>query len=166
MASEIHYIPGLNTTENYLKIEQDEGPGTVTALDGTKTEGNTRPANVKANRDDKTLLHLVFWLTHTRDGRNFFREHSLEQGSEGLKQGAKEALIKKFNELGVTDERIQSAIVQSHIAALNYDRAFLGNKPNRAAEMERWEKIYLQHSAFITWCLWEDAKGHEFSMLW
>jgi hypothetical protein len=76
-------------------------------------------------------------------------------------------LTNKLTERGVTDERIQSAIVESHVAAVNYERALRDvTSSTRPARLEQWGKAYLQHTAFITWCLWEDAKGHEFSMLW
>lgn len=168
MWSEIHYIPGLNSKENYLSVAEDRGVG-------LGPEGQPlRPGNpdFEPNRDAKTLLHLLFWLAHTREGREFFRTITLDpvgvDSVDGVISDVKRTeLTNELTVRGITDERIQSAIVESHVAAVNYERALRDvSNPNRPVRLEKWGKIYLQQTAFITWCLWEDAKGHEFSMLW
>jgi hypothetical protein len=164
MWSEIHYIPGLNIAENYLSVADDR------RRDDHTTPLTPEEKAATPNPDSKTLLHLLFWLAHTREGRDFFRTITLDPAgnSDGtITASMRTTLTNKLTEKGVTDERIQSAIVESHVAAVNYERALRDvTSETRPARLEKWGKAYLQHTAFITWCLWEDAKGHEFSMLW
>jgi hypothetical protein len=164
MWSEIHYIDGLGLKENYLKDDEDVG---------TDAKGERiRPldSNFEPNNDGKTLLHLLYWLAHTREGRDFFHNKVVLKPAIGegtLEEPERQLLVTELTKRGVTDERIQSAIVESHVAAVNWVRVQKNvTLEGRDKLLEKWGKIYLQQTAFITWCLWEDAKGHEFSLLW
>ena len=78
----------------------------------------------------------------------------------------RQLLKNKLSEYNVADDR-QEAIISAHIAAEKWVAA---NKlmPDADAEKTRdfQENIYLQNMSFVTWQLWEDCKGHEFSMGW
>jgi len=151
--SEINYDKTLNTTAGYLEIRPE-----TTGPSGTSSDAEPlKPPN------EQTLLHLLFWALYTRPGRDFMRTNKPANGA--LTDSQKTALTNKFAQFGVTDPARVGAILDAHVAAENWTLANAQGPagfPNRDLN----EKQYLQKMAFITWCLWEDAKGHEFSMGW
>jgi hypothetical protein len=126
------------------------------------------PFAVKPNKpeagDQKTLLALMFWALHTEEGREFFRTHKWNKDTAELSAEDRKALIEKCLEYGVTREDLQDAIIEAQVAGEQFAQAY---KDRRFDEFRtQAEAVYMQKMAFITWCLWEDTKGHEFSLGW
>jgi hypothetical protein len=138
---QIHYDPSLNL-----------GAATIAVTPSRPGDPNT-----------KTLLHLMFWALHTADGRQFFRTHKWRP-DVGLTASDRSALINKCIEFGVTRQDLQEAIIGAQVAGEQFALAY---KERRFDEFRKQaEAVYQQKMAFITWCLWEDTKGHEFSLGW
>jgi hypothetical protein len=144
MPFEISYDPSLNNDAGYIEINKLSG----------------EPLR---DRDGQTLLYLLFWLLYTKDGRDLMRNNKPVNGV--LDDVKRRVLTDKFASYGVIRPDLQSALIEAHIAAENWAQAFKTG-PSKDDDRARAEKVYLQKMAFITWCLWEDAKGHEFSMGW
>ena len=121
---------------------------------------NVTPDNIGTN--DQTLLHAIFWAVYTHPGRDFM--HSLTLEADGSFSAANEQKLRnKLNEFGVNAEAIVFAFVQAHVAALRWKVAHAAHD---AVQEEIQTKAYQQYTALLTWSLWEDAQGHEFSMTW
>lgn len=153
--STISYDPTKNskdeTTQDraagYLEIQQGEPP--------------------LQELDKKTLLHLLFWLVHTKEGVGFLEAN--KPGPEGPGDAvARENLRKVFVErFGILNQVLQDALIDGHFAATQWVEANSRMPhPKAAAAREEAEKVYQQKISFVLWMLWEDAMGHEFSMLW
>ena len=138
---QIHYDPTLNTRAKRIEVTQESD-----------------------DPDAKTLLHLMFYALHTTEGREFFRTHKWNAETRSLSDEDKAALIAKCIEFGVTREDLQDAIIQAQIAGEQFAIAYKTRDFSVARKDA--ETVYLQKMAFITWCLWEDTKGHEFSLGW
>ncbi len=145
MDFKINYDPTLNKEAGYVQIHPD-----------------TEHEPLRA-RDAQTLLHLLFHLLYTWDGRELMRKN--KPGPGGLAPENRNNLLARFNAFGVTDPGLQEALIAAHVAAENWVNAFKAG-PLQDQERKTQENIYLQNMAFITWCLWEDATTHEFSMGW
>jgi hypothetical protein len=116
------------------------------------------------DQDGQTLLYLLFWMLYTEDGRKLLKDN--EPGTDGqLLPEQRANLVKKFAEYGVTSPDLQNAILDAHVAGHNWTVAF-GAGQSQDTARALCEKVYLQKIAFILWCVWEDAKGHEFSLAW
>jgi hypothetical protein len=154
MEFQISYDPSLNEKAGYVEITDPTGPDPT-------NPGN--PLKALAPRDRHTLLFLLFKLLYTFEGREFMRVNDVVAGN--LTAAKQANLIQYFAANGVTDVAVQTAIINSHIAAQNWADAF---KAGATHDPARWaaEKAYMQNMAFVTWSLWEDAKAHEFSMGW
>jgi hypothetical protein len=141
----IKFTPGLQEQAGYLNLVKDAVKPIV-------------PPH------DESLLRLIAWVTLDRDGREFMRSLTLEADGS-FSQVKRQKLIDKLAELGVTNERIVFAFVEAHVAAIKWK---FFNDPAHPDEAQRdiQEKAYQQYTAFLTWVLWEDAQGHEFSMIW
>jgi hypothetical protein len=143
--SDIHYDPSLNGEAGYVEISDPQGEQPL------------------RERDRQTLLYVLFQILYTKPGRDLMRDNKPIKGQ--FDEAKKETLRRAFQEMGITDLKVRESIIDAHEAAQNWADAFkAGAKQNNVLEYN--EKIYLQQMAFITWSLWEDAKGHEFSMGW
>jgi hypothetical protein len=149
----IRYDQTFNRTAGYLAIEPDK------SKEGERTD---TPREALKDPHRKTLLHLIFWALYTWDGREMMRNNKLNPETGQIPDGGA-ALKAKFAEFGVTDAALVQAILDAHIAAEKWVLAYKANKPG---DLDLHEKVYSQNMSFITWCLWEDAKAHEFSMGW
>jgi hypothetical protein len=150
MPSQIIYDPTLNLAAGYVGLQLPAAD----AADGPPL----RP------QDGKTLLALLFTLLYTKPGRDLMRNNKPVNGQ--LSDAQRQTLLDAFSNLGgVTSPDLQNALVDAHIAADTWATSFKSDPTNDGARATV-EKVYLQKMAFITWCLWEDAKGHEFSMGW
>jgi hypothetical protein len=112
-------------------------------------------------QDGKTLLRLMHWALYTQEGRNFLFARKPDAKGQ-LDEKARTELIDKFKEAGVGSEDVQNAIVEAHVAAHQWVAA----RKTDSADKRQAEKVYLQKMSFVTWCLFEDLKNHEFSLLW
>lgn len=139
---EIHYDPSLNQGAKSISLD---------------------PATPAGDPNAKTLLHLMFWALHTNDGRVFFRQHKWRPGT-GLTPSDRDEIIKKAKEYGVLREDLHAAIVDAHVAGEQFAEMYRNR--NFGPERKTYEAVYLQKMAFITWSLWEDTKGHEYSLGW
>jgi hypothetical protein len=137
---QIHYDPSLNAQALPITVQKKDN-----------------------DSDAKTLLHLMFYALHTTEGREYFRTHKWRP-EIGLSDTDRTALIKKCVEYGVTREDLQDAIIQAQIAGEQFAIAYKAR--DFGVTRKNAETVYLQKMAFITWCLWEDTKGHEFSLGW
>jgi hypothetical protein len=145
MQFQISYDPTLNTTAGYVDIAD---PSTLAPL---------------APRDRQTLLFLLFKLLYTYEGRQFMRDNNVVDGK--LTDEKQKNLIDYFAQNGVTDNAVQTALINAHVAAQNWADAYKAGATRNDDRMAA-EKVYLQNMSFVTWSLWEDAKAHEFSMGW
>lgn len=161
MPTDINYDKTLNDLAGFLKVLKDD--------DVHPFKDTTKPpaAQPLRDQDGKTLLNLLHHLLYTFSGRDLMRNNKPAPGQTTLPASAIAALTERFNQFGVTDPALQSALLETHLAAELWVREN-DKLPDPAAEQQRalYEKVYLQKMSFITWCLWEDAKGHEFSMAW
>jgi len=117
-------------------------------------------------RDRKSLLNLLFWLVNTREGNDFLEAHVPPSTGSGtaIRESMRTEFINKFGILNVT---LQDALIDGHFAATRWIQA---NKDmpsaSAATAREENERVYQQKMSFVMWWLWEDAMGHDFSMLW
>jgi hypothetical protein len=146
MQFQISYDPTLNTRAGYVDIK--DPAGSLAPL---------------LPRDRQTLLFLLFKLMYTFEGRQFMRDNNVVDGK--LTDQKQQNLIAYFAENGVTDNAVQNALINAHIAAQDWADAYNAGA-TRDDDRQAAEKVYLQNMAFVTWSLWEDAKAHEFSMGW
>jgi hypothetical protein len=143
----ISYDPAKNEKAGFLVLSQHE----------------SKPLQPS---DKKRLLHLLFWLTFTEEGRKFVGDN---RESKGLPEDQiRAALLAKFNvDFGIIDAGLQVALINAHLAA---DRWVVANAnmpdASAAAARQLQESVYQQNMSFVMWALWEDAMGHEFSMNW
>ena len=108
---------------------------------------------------DKGILHLMAYLTHTLEGRTFM--HSLIPGVDGqTNDTVKVALLAKFATFNVTGPAAE-AMVGAHISGF----AWVAAPANSAARAEQ-EAVFKQHTAAVSWFLWEESQGPMFPMLW
>jgi hypothetical protein len=142
--SQIKYDPTLNANAGYLDI-------------------TPRPGEPLRPQDAKTFFHMLFWMLYTREGRDLMRTMKLVNGT--LPADRLQALEATFDSFGVIDGARRQAVIDAHVAAESWVTANSG-MPGAESERDFQEKIYLQKMSFITWCLWEDTKDHEFSMGW
>ena len=163
MPTDIRYDKTLNHAAGYAKLIDDNDLH-PRPPNGTGPDPVAQPLRPQ---DGKTLLNLIHHLLYTFEGRDLMRNNKPAPGSTTLSPESRAALTARFSAFGVTDSALQEALLDAHLAAELWVRA---NElmPDPAAEQTRdvQEKIYLQKMSFITWCLWEDAKAHEFSMGW
>lgn len=145
MHPQIYHDPTLNDGAGYLDV--------------------TPAAKAKpiVNPHGNTLLNLIHCLVYTFEGRELMRKNGLNALKTALEPSSRTNLENEFRARGVTDERVLSALVASHEAALLWK---VHNEKGDQIKRSEFEQVYLQHTAFLTWCLWEDAKGHEFSLTW
>jgi len=135
----IDFNPALNTTGGYLNVMPD----------GIGTNG-------------QTLLHAIFWAVYTQEGRDYM--HTLLLEADGSFSATNELKLRsKLGTFGVNSEAIVFAFVQAHVAAMRWK---LAHNTHDAVQEEIQTKAYQQYTAVLTWSLWEDAQGHEFSMTW
>lgn len=131
-----------------------------------ETAGYYKLTEVKlADADKKMLLNYLFWLTYTQEGRGFLLKNRVSQGV--AEDTVRTEFLKSFVTYGLIDVSLQNALINGHLAA---DRWTVANSkmPDAQAlqDRETQERIFQQNVAFITWCLWEDAMGQGFSLLW
>lgn len=143
----ITYDPSKNEAAGYLEIVSGSPPLT--------------------ENDKKTLLHLLFWLLHTREGRDLLRNNKPPapgQDDDVVRANLREVFVNQF---GILNRTLLDALINAHFAA---DRWVEANNrmPESAAQRDRehYEKVYQQNISFVMWMLWEDAMGHDFSMSW
>ena len=113
----------------------------------------------------KTLLHLLFWLTYTQKGREFLGQNHVKDANppEPRKQAIRDALRTEFANFNVDNEAVVTALTDAHFAAEDWVKA---NNANSLVERDKFEAIYKQNMSVVTWWLWEESLGNNFSLLW
>jgi hypothetical protein len=140
----IEYDDGLSERSGYLAIV----PGT--------------PPIVPPNGD--TLLHLLFFLLYTAEGRQLLGAHSPSREAaaavDPARPALKAALAQRFPTIG--DDRLD-VVVDVHFAA---DRYVWAVEAQDNVRKQQQEAIYSQKILAVLGALHDDAMGHEFSMVW
>jgi hypothetical protein len=168
------YDPTLNETAGFLPSLED---------DFADTKNFPPPHVVKPIGDNgKRLLHLIYWLTYTKPGREFLRanypskQNPPEQGRKS-EADVEEILRAKFKadfKLDI-DETVMNACIQLHFQAtywVDENKKFANPAANAAAkaaakaQRDIHEANYNTYLSVITWQLWKDGTGHEFSLGW
>lgn len=116
--------------------------------------------------DQNTLLHLLFAVIYTPQGRAFLAANSPPAGAtpeqiEAIRQGMKQKISADY---GIHEPVLVDALIDGHFAADAYVKAFKENAPGTTLELH--DRVYQQKMSFVMWRLWEDFLGHEFSMIW
>jgi hypothetical protein len=115
-------------------------------------------------QDGKTLLFMLFTLLYTEAGRAFL-DANVPSATGQLAPANRQNIVNYCNDFGVTGPDLQNAIVDAHVAGHLWKLAYDKGQPGDI-DRQNQEKVYLQKMSFIMWSVWEDAKGHEFSLLW
>jgi hypothetical protein len=125
--------------------------------------------------DGKRLLHLIYWLTYAREGREFLRANAPSRAvptPAGRKSEADvEAILRaKFvADFNLTNEVVLNACVRLHFEATYWvDENVLVGQGDQSAlgRREVHESNFKMYLSVLTWQLWEDGTGHEFSLSW
>jgi len=149
------YDPELNLNAGYLLDSQDPG----------KPIGD----------DGKRLLHLIYWLTYTKIGRDFLRANypsPQDPPPEGrFTEAAVTATLRArfIQEFNLTNETVLNACIQLHFQAtywVDENKKFAEGDQTALARRDLHESNYKMYLSVITWQLWEDGTGHEFSLGW
>ena len=160
------YDPTLNERAGFLPSLDDD-------FDHPPFPHQSKPIGDNGKR----LLHLVYWLTYTKGGREFLRANypSKQNPPEpGRKSEAQvEAILRaKFKEdfnLD-TDESVMNACIQLHFHATYWvdenKKIKDGDPAANPLQRAMHEANYNTYLSVITWQLWKDGTGHEFSMGW
>jgi hypothetical protein len=152
-----------DTTQLIHDKTLNKGAGYLDVVPETAAPSTGGPAEPLKNPHQQTLLNLVHHLLYTREGRDSLRNNLPVNGV--LSSASRAALLAKFATFGVLDPAVQNAVLDAHIAGATWVQLNeLG--PTKAADRAEQERVYLQKASFVAWCLWEDAKAHEFSMAW
>lgn len=145
----ISYDPNLSKVAGCLEIE------------------NGTPPLVPPHGD--TLLHLLFFLIYTAEGRKLLLDNSLANGPSDWGAPAEPALVRARLKAGLQqrfpalpEDRL-NVVIDAHFAA---DRYISAIEANDAAARQQHEGIYEQKLLAILGALHDDAMGHEFSMIW
>lgn len=135
-------------------------------LNATAGHFKVVPDSTIEPEDGQTLLHLVFFLTYTREGRQLLRDNrplrpkgpplTAAQAGERLRV----ALRRSFPKL---KDDVLDLVIETHLAADAF--AALPNTAT-AAEREPREAAYSQRIMAVLGALHDDAMAHEFSMNW
>ena len=148
---------------NSVLSEQAKGKGFIRAENEPPPfEGPLTDANHK-NR----LLHLLFHLAYTKEGRNFLRANEERPGKPEAEIRA--TLRAKFEAFLATNparenlDKLVSALIEGHLAA---DRWVKANKNDDDAKKQAQGKIYADNLKIIMDELTKDAQEDEFSMCW
>ncbi|HKP59743.1 MAG TPA: hypothetical protein VJV78_23630 [Polyangiales bacterium] len=125
------------------------------------TEDQDRPIG----ENGKTLLHLLFWLTYTKLGREFLAKNHVEDAEPtGPRiEAIRAALREEFLKFNVDNEVVVTALTDAHLAAEDWVKA---NTAGSLVERDKFEAIYKQNMSVVTWWLWEESLGNNFSLLW
>ncbi len=116
----------------------------------------------------KTLLHLLFRLVYTNEGR----EKHLPWPPKLAVQAEREHLEKVFrDEYGIDDAELRAALIDGHQAASRYVGPTLTKGSDKLnaqdrAQMEEAEKEYIRNLDIIMGRLKQDALSRDFSLLW
>jgi hypothetical protein len=108
------------------------------------------------DRDASSVLHLMFYLVYTKDGRSLLLKHGAPDNRASLKV----ALQAKFPDL--KDERLEIAL-DAHFAAGAYAAAY---KNGDLVNMPRQQEIYRQRLIAMLGALYDDAMSRDFSFVW
>ncbi|HET7504385.1 MAG TPA: hypothetical protein VFK02_25360 [Kofleriaceae bacterium] len=112
--------------------------------------------------DGDRLLHLLFFLTYTADGRALLKSnspyHEKTVSEDEAKQNLWKALRASFS--AVSDDAIMR-VIDMHLAADEFAAASANNAPTAQQEA-----IYSQKLLAVLGSLYDDAMGHEFSLNW
>jgi hypothetical protein len=142
--TDIEYEDGRSKRVGYLRIEPGDPPMT--------------------SRDGDTVLHLLFYLTYTDEGRSLLLEYTFDRDAKedrpvGNTRATLKALLRdKFPYLG--DDRLEIAL-DAHFAAGEY--VATRNDPGKAEPLEG---IYKQKLAAMLGALHDDSMGRDFSCIW
>lgn len=134
--------------QRYDDKAHDEG-GTVT-VDRTRLDPKYQ----------KGLLALLYWLTYEEGGRALAHANRFDQGR--TEQDIRQELsteFRKFNVLGPAAD----ALIEAHLAAVRWTEE---NKAKNFGKRQTQEELYMQHMAAVTWWLWEESAGDNFSLPW
>ena len=136
------------------------------ALNGTAGHFKVVPDSDIDADDGQTLLHLIFFLTYTREGRQLLRNNrplrpkgsqlTAAQATERLKA----ELRRSFPKL---EDDVLNLVIEAHLAADAF--AALPDTAS-AAERQPREAAYSERVMAVLGALHDDAMGHEFSMNW
>jgi hypothetical protein len=140
---DIEYIDDLSEHSGFLSI------------------GDGNPKIVEPHGD--TLLHLLFFLIHTSEGRTLLGANPPQDDQAGRADKArgtlKAALKGKFKT--IADEQLD-VVIDAHFAADRYVEALENGHGDKLAQRQ----IYEQKVIAILGALHDDAMGHEFSLVW
>jgi hypothetical protein len=140
---DIEYIEELSEDSGFLSI------------------GDGDPNIVEPHGD--TLLHLLFFLIHTSDGRTLLganRPQDDQAATADQARGTLKAAFKgKFKT--IPDDRLD-VVIDAHFAADRYVKALESGHGDKLVQRQ----IYEQKVIAILGALHDDAMGHEFSMVW
>lgn len=133
--------------------------------------------------DGKRLLHLVYWLTYTRAGRQFLNDWKPSKQAVPPADRKPDSVViaqlttRFTQDFNLTDQNVLEACIQLHFQATYWVDAnaqviaatAAGNASSvtaATAERDLYEANYKMYLSVITWQLWEDGIGHEFSLGW
>lgn len=139
----IEYDPELSKRAGFLRIERGD------------------PPIVPPHGD--TILHLLFFLIYTEEGRSLLDAHrgwATPRTPEVIRDKLKTALREKFPAL--EDDRLE-AVLDAHFAADGYVAAV---EANDEASKQQHEAVYSQKLLAILGAVHDDAMGHDFSLDW
>lgn len=109
------------------------------------------------------LLHLVYYLMYTAEGRNFLREQRPSDTTPvRTADDVRSAIQKKCTEYGVSGQAVD-AMIGAHFAGIGWVEAY-GN--NNVPERNKQEAVFKQNLALISWLLWEEGSGPLFPLPW
>ncbi|HEX7841655.1 MAG TPA: hypothetical protein VF469_29500 [Kofleriaceae bacterium] len=139
--TDIEYDEALSERRGYLKIEM--GDPSLLPQDGD------------------SLLHLLFFLIYTADGRQLLVDNNpLKLAPELARSRLKDALHQRFPTLGA--DRLD-IVIDAHFAA---DAWLAAHGASDSAGQQQQQALYSQKLCAILGALHDDALSHEFSMLW
>jgi len=155
--SNIKWNSKLNVEAGFLEAKDPAVGYPAAAADAAKPK--------LSPTDAQTLLNLIWTLTYTEQGRKVLKENRPKKAHNGVvvtEDQVRTNLTKWIKDFGIHDSTVVQAVVEAHIAA----DAWIAEKLVDGVDQAKYEKIYQQNVAVVTWMLWEDAMGHEFSMNW
>ena len=142
----IEFDNDVNTGSGYLALAPEEGGPGVPPLRAADTD---------------TLLHLLFFLTYTKEGRKLLADNEPWVKPEGQ---ARTALQAFFGQRwpGIP-QSVRNALIEAHFSAATYREA---QKNNLTKDMAQAEARYSEQLRTVTGQLFADGHKHEFSMNW
>lgn len=172
----IDHDRNLNTVAGYVDIVENQVPPIALA---------TRPMQPK---DANTLLHFLFWVAYSWEGRQTCREYKAGRAGAARTTPEDRPLLHGANDdayypdekireelgaifaarIGEANGPLLDALLRAHISAgywVTLDQKST-QTPDDLRDREHHRGAYQHAMSFVNWRLWEDFQVHEFSLAW